>query len=89
MRNEQFIFWLSGFAKAVNEEGPTLGQWRIILSELNKVSESVLFSDHSKNTSHYIDPDKWKVTCTNSVTTYKANLPEDNNEIPSRKDTVE
>jgi len=39
MNKEQFIFWLKGFAKAVNEEGPTPGQWGIIASELNKIKD--------------------------------------------------
>jgi hypothetical protein len=39
MNKEQFIFWLKGFSKAVNEEGPTPGQWGIIASELNKIQD--------------------------------------------------
>ena len=39
MNKEQFIYWLKGFTKAVNEEGPTQGQWRIIASELNKIED--------------------------------------------------
>ena len=39
MNKDQFIYWLKGFAKAVNEEGPTRGQWRIIASELNKIED--------------------------------------------------
>lgn len=39
MNKEQFIYWLKGFAKAVNEEGPTRGQWGIIASELSKIKD--------------------------------------------------
>jgi hypothetical protein len=39
MNKDQFIYWLKGFAKAVNEEGPTPGQWKIIASELGKIKD--------------------------------------------------
>jgi hypothetical protein len=39
MNKEQFIFWLKGFAKAVNEEGPTPKQWETIVSELDKIRD--------------------------------------------------
>jgi len=39
MNKEQFIFWLKGFTKAVNEEGPTPKQWETIVSELNKIKD--------------------------------------------------
>jgi hypothetical protein len=39
MNKEQFIFWLKGFAKAVNEEGPTPKQWETIVSELDKIKD--------------------------------------------------
>ena len=39
MNKDQFIYWLKGFAKAVNEEGPTRGQWGIIASELSKIKD--------------------------------------------------
>jgi len=39
MNKEQFIFWLKGFTKAVNEEGPTRGQWETIVSELDKIKD--------------------------------------------------
>jgi len=39
MNKDQFIYWLKGFAKAVNEEGPTPGQWGIIASELSKIKD--------------------------------------------------
>ena len=39
MNKEQFIFWLKGFAKAVNEKGPTPKQWETIVSELDKIKD--------------------------------------------------
>ncbi len=39
MNKEQFIYWLKGFAKAVNEEGPTPKQWETIVSELDKIKD--------------------------------------------------
>jgi hypothetical protein len=39
MNKDQFIFWLKGFARAVNEEGPTPKQWETIVSELDKIKE--------------------------------------------------
>jgi hypothetical protein len=39
MNKEQFIYWLKGFAKAVNKEGPTPKQWETIVSELDKIKD--------------------------------------------------
>jgi hypothetical protein len=39
MNKEQFIYWLKGFTKAANEEGPTLKQWETIVSELDKIKD--------------------------------------------------
>ncbi len=39
MNKDQFIFWLKGFARAVNEEGPTPKQWETIVSELNQIKD--------------------------------------------------
>ncbi len=39
MNKNQFIYWLKGFARAVNEEGPTPRQWEIIASELGKIKD--------------------------------------------------
>lgn len=39
MNKDQFIYWLKGFARAVNEEGPTPKQWEIIVSELDKIKD--------------------------------------------------
>ena len=39
MNKEQFIYWLKGFTKAVNEEGPTPKQWETIVSELDKIKD--------------------------------------------------
>jgi hypothetical protein len=39
MNKDQFIFWLKGFARAVNEEGPTPKQWETIVSELDKIKD--------------------------------------------------
>ena len=84
MSNEQFIFWLNGFAKAVNEEGPTPGQWGIIVSELSKVAEPISYNTTWPNKIYPADP--YKVTCTTSTATYKANVPEDDNDLPSSMD---
>jgi hypothetical protein len=39
MNKEQFIFWLKGFTKAVNEKGPTPKQWETIVSELDQIKD--------------------------------------------------
>jgi hypothetical protein len=39
MNKEQFIFWLKGFTKAVNEHAPTPKQWETIVSELDKIKD--------------------------------------------------
>ena len=39
MNKDQFIYWLKGFTKAVNEEGPTPKQWETIVSELDKIKD--------------------------------------------------
>ena len=39
MNKEQFIYWLKGFTKAVNEEAPTPKQWETIVSELDKIKD--------------------------------------------------
>jgi len=39
MNKEQFIYWLKGFTKAVNEEGPTPKQWETIVSELDQIKD--------------------------------------------------
>jgi hypothetical protein len=39
MNKDQFIFWLKGFTKAVNEKGPTPKQWETIVSELDKIKD--------------------------------------------------
>ena len=39
MNKEQFIFWLKGFTKAVNKEGPTPKQWETIVSELDNIKD--------------------------------------------------
>ena len=83
MSNEQFIFWLNGFVKAVNEEGPTPGQWGIIVSELSKVAEPISYNTNWPNKIYPADP--YRVTCTTS-TAYKANLPEEDYNLPSTID---
>ena len=82
MNKEQFIFWLKGFAKAVNEEGPTRGQWGIIASELSKIEDCPNYGSPIEEFKpspmwqepHYVNPwDKYKITCqpgdTNLTTT--------------------
>jgi hypothetical protein len=39
MNKDQFIYWLKGFAKAVNEESPTPKQWETIVSELDQIKD--------------------------------------------------
>ena len=77
MNKEQFIFWIKGFAKAVNEEGPTPKQWETIVSELGKVGEPVLYPTYTPNTAPiqtlpFIQPadphNPYKVTCGTDVT---------------------
>ena len=73
MNKEQFIFWLKGFARAVNEEGPTPKQWETIVSELDKIKDCPDFGSPIDLSNpfprwqepHYVNPwDKYKVTCT-------------------------
>jgi len=80
MNKEQFIYWLKGFAKAVNEEGPTPGQWGIIASELGKIQDCPDYGSPIEEFKpspmwqepHYVNPwDKYKVTCENE-NQYKA-----------------
>jgi hypothetical protein len=72
MNKEQFIYWLKGFTKAVNEEGPTPGQWKIIASELNKIEDC---PDYGSPISDYNTFPNW------TSTSYKANLPKENNQL--------
>ena len=85
MSNEQFIFWLNGFAKAVNEEGPTQGQWNIIASELEKIDETMNYgSTFYPNKIYPADP--YRITCATSTAAYKANVPEEDHNLPSSVD---
>jgi hypothetical protein len=72
MNKEQFIFWLKGFVKAVNEEGPTPKQWETIVSELDKIKDCPDYSSPIEEFKpnpiwqepHYVNPwDKYKITC--------------------------
>ena len=72
MNKDQFIYWLKGFAKAVNEEGPTPGQWKIIASELNQIKDC---PDFGSPISDYNTFPNW------TSTSYKANLPKENNQL--------
>jgi hypothetical protein len=72
MNKEQFIYWLKGFTKAVNEEGPTPKQWETIVSELDKIKDCPDYSSPIDLSNpfprwqepHYVNPwDKHKVTC--------------------------
>jgi len=76
MNKEQFIFWLKGFAKAANEEGPTPKQWETIVSELDKIKDCPDYSspiEEFKPNPMWQEPhypnqfDKYKITC-NEVT---------------------
>jgi hypothetical protein len=75
MNKDQFIYWLKGFAKAVNEEGPTRGQWGIIVSELSKIEDCTDFG------SKIDEPYKFDKSWTTTSTGYKANLPKENNQL--------
>lgn len=133
MNNQEFIYWLNGFADAVGQEGPTPKQWETIVSELNNIKEPISFPIGGKgwgtpNTApiwqqpHYPNPlDINRVTCEDrgtrssnnvvvtdgfmqnvSVTTanppstltyttgkpvkYKANVPEEDHNLPSTVD---
>ena len=72
MNKDQFIFWLKGFAKAVNEEGPTPKQWETIVSELDKIKDC---PDYGSPISDYNTFPNW------TSTAYKANLPKENNQL--------
>ncbi len=72
MNKEQFIYWLKGFTKAVNEEGPTRGQWGIIASELNKIEDC---PNYGSPISDYNTFPNW------ASTSYKANLPKEDNQL--------
>lgn len=43
MNNQEFIFWLGGFADAIGKEGPTPEQWETIVSKLDHIKEPVSF----------------------------------------------
>ena len=75
MNKDQFIYWLKGFTRAVNEEGPTRRQWGIIASELNKIEDCTDFG------SKIDEPYKFDKSWTATSTAYKANLPKDNNQL--------
>jgi hypothetical protein len=76
MNKEQFIYWLKGFAKAVNEEGPTPGQWGIIASELGKIQDCPDFGSPIDLSNpfprwqepHYVNP--YKAGKTDTKVTY-------------------
>jgi hypothetical protein len=72
MNKDQFIYWLKGFAKAVNEEGPTRGQWGIIASELSKIEDC---PNYGSLISDYNTFPNW------TSTSYKANLPKEDNQL--------
>ena len=72
MNKEQFIFWLKGFARAVNDEGPTPKQWETIVSELDKIKDC---PDYGSPISDYNTFPNW------TSTAYKANLPKENNQL--------
>jgi hypothetical protein len=76
MNKEQFIYWLKGFVKAVNEEGPTPKQWETIVSELDQIKDCPDFSSPIEEFKpspmwqepHYVNPwDKYKITCGNGT----------------------
>ena len=41
MNNQQFLYWLGGFADAVGKNGPTPEQWETIVSKLDHIKEPV------------------------------------------------
>ncbi len=72
MNQNQFIYWLKGFAKAVNEEGPTPRQWAIIASELNQIKDC---PDYSSKIDDYNVFSNWTSTAS------KVNKLKDNNQL--------
>jgi hypothetical protein len=76
MNKDQFIYWLKGFTKAVNEEGPTRGQWGIIASELNKIEDCPDYGSKIDN-----EPYEFGKSWVTTSTSYKVNLPKDNNQL--------
>ena len=76
MNKDQFIYWLKGFAKAVNEEGPTPGQWGIIALELSKIKDGPDYSSEIDN-----EPSEFGKSWVTTSTAYKANLPKENNQL--------
>ena len=89
MNNEQFIYWLKGYA-AGHEHAPTPKQWETIVSELDKIKDCPDFGSPIEEFKpspmwqepHYVNPwDKYKITCTTSTATYKANLPKEDNQL--------
>ena len=76
MNKEQFIYWLKGFAKAVNEDGPTPGQWGIIALELSKIKDCPDYSSEIDN-----EPYEFGTSWVTTSTGYKANLPKEDNQL--------
>ena len=76
MNKDQFIYWLKGFAKAVNEDGPTRGQWGIIALELSKIKECPDYSSEIDN-----EPYEFGKSWVTTSTGYKANLPKEDNQL--------
>ena len=76
MNKDQFIYWLKGFAKAVNEDGPTPGQWGIIALELSKIKDCPDYSSEIDN-----EPYEFGKSWVTTSTVYKANLPKENNQL--------
>ena len=72
MNKEQFIYWLKGFTKAVNEEGPTPKQWETIVSELDEIKDC---PDYGSLISDYNTFPNW------TSTSYKTNLLKENNQL--------
>jgi hypothetical protein len=76
MNKDQFIFWLKGFARAVNEEGPTPKQWETIVSELDQIKDCPDFGSPIDLSNpfprwqepHYVNP--YKAGKTDTKVTY-------------------
>lgn len=76
MNKDQFIFWLKGFTKAVNNQGPTPKQWEIIVSELDTIKDCPNYSLEIDN-----EPYKFGKSWVTTSTGYKINLSKENNQL--------
>jgi hypothetical protein len=74
MNKEQFIYWLKGFTKAVNEEGPTPKQWETIVSELDQIKDC---PDYGSSIGVITSGNTTTTLPKGTILNYTANLPEE------------